>query len=315
MSLTSSLTSPLRRHYDRLSEPTKGLLWMIGASACMTTVVSLIRLLNQTTHIHALEIAFFRNLFSLLIMVPWILRVPREVLRTRRPVMHALRSACGLTAMMLWFYSVTIMPLAEAVTLSFTKPLFATLLAAVLLRETVRLRRWSATAIGFLGVLVVLRPGTSMATGSEALIGLAGAMVLAATMMFIKSLARTERTATMMFYTMFWMTPLSLGPALLVWQTPDLPTLLWLLAIGTVATGVQGCLAQAFHHADASFLAAVDYAILPMTALSGWLLFGEVTDIWTWVGAGIIAGSSVYIVRREARISRQLPVSPEPLQP
>ncbi|MEM6903009.1 MAG: DMT family transporter, partial [Pseudomonadota bacterium] len=117
-------------------------------------------------------------------------------------------------------------------------------------------------------------------------------------------LARTESTATMLFYTMFWMTPLSLIPALFVWTTPSWEALAFLVVIGAVATGVQGCLAQAFHYADASFLAPFDYAKLPLTALAGWLVFGEVTDIWTWVGAAVIAASTVYIARREAKVAK-----------
>jgi drug/metabolite transporter (DMT)-like permease len=303
MSLSDDLIADFRHRASTLSEPTKGMLWMFGGAVCMTTVITLIKHLNSVSDMHAFEIAFFRNVFSLTLMIPWMLKLPREALKTKRHAMHGLRSIFGLTAMCSWFYSVTIMPLAEAVTLSFTTPLFATILAPIFLHEVVRLRRWSATAIGFIGVIVVLRPGAE-AIQPASLVVLGSAFMLAITMMFVKSLARTEATATMMFYTMFWMTPLSLIPALFVWQTPSFEQVLWMALIGAVATGVQGCLAQAFHHADASFLAAFDYSKLPLTAVAGWLVFGETTDVWTWVGAGIIAGSSVYIARREAQIAK-----------
>jgi len=299
--LIATFRDTVKRRAAALPNPTKGMLWMIAGGVCMTAVISLIRMVSED--IHALEIAFFRNVFSLLFMVPWMIKLPRATLCTDRPVMHALRSIFGLTAMCTWFYAVTIMPLAEAVTLSFTTPLFATVLAAFVLREVVRARRWSATIVGFIGVLIVLRPGLEVMQPS-AFIVLGSAVFLAITMMFVRSLAKTEATSTMLFYTMFWMTPLSLIPALFVWQTPTLENLMWLAIIGMVATGVQGCLAQAFHYGEASFLAPFEYAKLPLTALVGWLAFGEATDIWTWVGAAVIAGSTIYIARREAQLSK-----------
>ncbi|MEO0392993.1 MAG: DMT family transporter [Pseudomonadota bacterium] len=310
--LITTLRDSISRQAAALPNPTKGMLWMLAGGVCMTVVISLIRMVSED--IHALQVAFFRNVFSLLFMVPWMLSLPRENLRTKRPVMHALRSIFGLTAMCTWFYSVTIMPLAEAVTLSFTTPLFATVLAAFVLREVVRARRWTATIIGFVGVLIVLRPGVEVMQPS-AFIVLASAVFLAITMMFVRSLAKTEATSTMLFYTMFWMMPLSLIPALFVWQTPSVENLLWLAAIGLVATGVQGCLAQAFHYGEASFLAPFEYAKLPLTALVGWVAFGETTDVWTWVGAGVIAGATIYIARREGQLAKQSPPIAAPSVP
>ena len=309
--LITTFRDSISRRAASLPNPTKGMLWMLAGGVCMTTVITLIRAISS--EMHALEVAFFRNVFSLLFMVPWMLKLPREKLRTKRPVMHALRAIFGLTAMCSWFYSVTIMPLAEAVTLSFTTPLFATVLAAIVLKETVRARRWTATIIGFVGVLIVLRPGVDVIQPS-AFIVLGSAGFLAITMMYVKSLARTEATSTMLFYTMFWMTPLSLIPALFVWQMPTVENLLWMALIGCVATGVQGCLAQAFHYGDASFLAPFEYAKLPLTALVGWLAFGEATDMWTWIGAAVIAGSTVYIARRESQLHKH-PVEMEPEAP
>jgi drug/metabolite transporter (DMT)-like permease len=129
---------------------------MVTAAALFSLLNLLIR--HGSTELHPFQVAFFRNFFSLMFMLPWLAKAGFGGLHTRKAWLYTTRSLTGLAAMLTWFYALSVMPLGEAVALSFTTPLFATIGAALFLGEVVRLRRWSATVVGFLGVLVIIRP-------------------------------------------------------------------------------------------------------------------------------------------------------------
>jgi len=255
-----------------------------------------------------LEIAFFRNLFALAFMLPWLARAGFGGLRTRRLGTHLWRAAIGMLAMVCWFYSVALLPLAEAVALNFTVPLFATAGAALFLGEIVRARRWSATLVGFLGVLVILRPGFVEASPLMVLPVLAAAFMATATLI-VKSLARSESPAAIVLYMNLILTPLSLVPALFVWRWPSGSALALLALIGLLAALAHIALTRAYTKADASAVMPFDYARLPFVAGLAFVAFGQVPDLWTWIGAAIIAGSAIYIARRETMVARQRPAS------
>ena len=153
-------------------------------------------------------------------MLPWILNAGWRRLRTRRPAMHLLRAVCGLVAMLLLFTALSLMPLAEVTALSFTAPLFATVGAALILGERVRLRRWAATGVGFLGALIIIRPGVDTFTGAS-LIALGSAAGIAAAQLSVKSLSRTEHPNAIVLIMGLLMTPMSLLPAAFVWTWPS----------------------------------------------------------------------------------------------
>ena len=274
---------------------------MTAAAFFFSIMNYLVRLAGQ--ELNPIEVAFFRNFFALLFMLPWLLRVGRSGLATKRLGGHVWRALFGLGAMFCWFYSVTLMPLAQAVSLNFTVPLFATAGAALLLGEVVRARRWTATVVGFLGVLVILRPGFTEVTWVTALPVLAAAFMAGATL-FVKSLSETESPNTIVLYMNLLLTPLSLVPALFVWQWPSAPTFLLVALLGLLAAAAHIALTRAYAVADASAVLPLDYMRLPFVAAIAFLAFGEVPDLWTWVGAGIIAGSALYIAHREMRIAR-----------
>ncbi len=285
----------------KLSAPLKGALYMTAAAFFFSIMNYLVRLAGQ--ELNPIEVAFFRNLFALLFMMPWLLRVGRSGLATRRLGGHVWRALFGMGAMFCWFYSVTLMPLAEAVSLNFTVPLFATAGAALVLGEVVRARRWTATAVGFLGVLVILRPGFTDVTWVTGLPILAAAFMACATL-FVKSLSETESPNTIVLYMNLLLTPLSLVPALFVWQWPSTTTLSYMALLGLLAAAAHIALTRAYAVADASAVLPLDYTRLPFVAAIAFLAFGEVPDLWTWVGAGIIAGSALYIAHREMRMTR-----------
>jgi drug/metabolite transporter (DMT)-like permease len=279
----------------------------------MTAAAFFFSIMNVAIRIAAveldpLEIAFFRNLFALAFMLPWLARTGLGGLRTARLGTHFWRAAMGMMAMVCWFYSVALLPLAEAVALNFTVPLFATAGAALFLGEIVRARRWSATLVGFLGTLVILRPGFAEASPLMALPVVAAAFMATSTLI-VKSLARHDSPATIVLYMNLILTPLSLVPAIFVWRWPSGTTLALLVLIGLLAALAHISLTRAYTKADASAVVPFDYARLPFVAAMAFIVFGQVPDLWTWIGAAIIAGSAIYIARREALVARERPAS------
>jgi drug/metabolite transporter (DMT)-like permease len=203
-------------------------------------------------------------------------------------------------SMVLFFIAVAELPLAEAMALSFTKPLFATVGAAVLLREAVRARRWVAVLVGFLGVLIVLKPGAETVSPYAVLV-LISALVLAGVALLIKRLTATESATTIVLYQAVFMTAMAVPLALLYWRTPGPAEVPFLVIIGALGTVSWLCMTRAFALVDASVVMPFEFARLPLTALAAYLLFGEVPTIWTWLGGAVIFGSTAYITHREIK--------------
>jgi drug/metabolite transporter (DMT)-like permease len=264
-----------------------------------------------------LEIAFFRNLFALASMLPWMLSSGFPGLDTRHLRLHLARAVVGVFAMGIWFTSVALVPLADAVALNFTMPLFIVAGAATILGEKVGLRRWSAIAIGFLGMLVILRPGFAEVSPVMVL-PVAAAFFMATSLLILKHISATVRAGTSVLYMNLLMTPLSLVPAAFVWIWPHWEEFIPLAALGLIAMMAHLALARALAAADASAIMPFDYARLPFIALFAFVLFGEVAEMWTWIGSAIIASSAIYIARRESVLARKkdetppiAPVAPE----
>ncbi len=289
------------------SDPMRGALWMVGSCVFFAALTGLIRHVSAT--LDPLEIVFFRNLFGLAAMLPWFLRHGFGGLRTRRLPLYTLRAAAGLIAMITWFVAISRMNLADAVALSFTAPLFATVAAVFLLGEIVRGRRWTAVMIGFAGAMIILRPGFEEVTPTALLVLLSSSMMAVAIIM-VKMLSRTEPVGAIVFYMVLMLTPASLIPALFVWRTPTPEEFVWLMAIGAAGTLGHLCLVRAFAVADATAVLPFDFVRLPIIALIGYFAFGQPLDMWTGVGAAVILCSSVYIAHREAVHQRAIAMPP-----
>jgi drug/metabolite transporter (DMT)-like permease len=302
-----SIADPLAERFKAIPAPVQGALYMIAAALGFSIMNILIRLVSA--ELHPFEIAFFRNFFALLAMMPWLMGAGFKALSTQRFPMHLWRAAIGLLAMITWFMSISMLPLAEAVALNFTVPLFATAGAALILGEVVRARRWSATVVGFLGVLVILRPGLAEELTWPMALPIISAAFMATSVLIVKSLSRSEQPAAVVLYMNLLLTPLSLIPAVFVWSWPSWPALVMMAFVGGFAALSHVALTKAYSIADASAVLPFDYMRLPFIAIFAWFVFGETTDLWTWIGAGIIAGSAIYIGRREAKVARERTVS------
>ncbi|TWA84487.1 S-adenosylmethionine uptake transporter [Azospirillum brasilense] len=282
-------------------KPLEAALWMLGAALFIAIGNAMIR--HVSGELHPFEIVFFRNLFSLMFMLPWIAAVGLGRLRTGRAGLYASRSATSLVAMLCWFYSVTHMPLPDATALSFTIPLFVTAGAALFLNETVRARRWAAVLVGLAGVMIVIRPDDAT-LDPTILVMLLHCVAAAITTLQVRALATSDGVMVVVAYMGLFLTPMALVPALFVWEWPSWTALGWLVLLGGVLTLGQLAMTRAFKLAPASAMMPYDYARLPFTALLAWPLFGEAMDLWGWVGAGVIAASALYTAHRDAAQSR-----------
>jgi drug/metabolite transporter (DMT)-like permease len=214
------------------------------------------------------------------------------------------RCAIGTLGMLAGFWAIAHLPLAQAISLSYSSPLFVTIGAVVFLGEIVRMRRWSAVVAGFIGVLVIVRPGTDGFTAAS-LVAILSAACTGAVTISIKFLSRSDPADTIVLLTTWLWVPLSLPFALTVWQMPAASLWPLLVAIGVLGTLGQYFWTHALKLADASTLAPFSYLQLVIVSVLAWLVFDEAVDGWTAAGALIVIGASLYIARREAALARK----------
>lgn len=284
---------------------------MLGSTLGFGLMAIFIRLASKT--IPTWEVAFFRNAFGFLTLLPMlvlpVLHHPRPVaafaagVRTDQLPRYVVRTAIGIASMFCGFWAIAHLPLAQAISLAYSSPIFVTIAAIVLLGERVRARRWTAVALGFLGVLVIVRPW-SHAFSLGSLVAVAAAVLSALVAIQIKQLSQVDKADTIVFWTYALWVPMSLLPALFVWVWPSGSTWLWLLATGLMGTVGQLLWTRALKLGDVSALTPISFTQLPVVTFAGWVLFDESVDAAILLGAGIILGSTFYIAHREAKLAR-----------
>ena len=274
----------------------EGALWMIASGIVFTAQNAVVKQLG--TRLDSFEIAFFRCLFGFLVLVPFLARGGATTLMTGRPLLHVTRALVGVSTMFCGMYAYTHLPLADATSIGFAKPLFTVLLAATLLGEVVGWRRLTATAVGFAGVLIIVRPGSEIFDFAH-VAALAGAFLGADVIVLVKKLQGSERNVTIMAYFGIVTTLASLVPALVVWQTPTAAEFALLAAIGCTASSAQWMTLKAFRAADASTVVPFDYSRLVFAIAYGWIFFAEIPDGWTMLGSAILVAATLYIAYRE----------------
>lgn len=281
-----------------LSPTMRGVIFMVIATIGWAAMMIFVRLLVDDYS--TFEILFVRNAVALIVLTPLLMRSGLGVLRTGRPWLHVLRATLSYLGMLGLYYGISLIPLGDVVALSFTQPLFITMLAVPMLGEAVGMARWRATAIGFLGVLIIVRPGFAEISGATIAV-LVAALLYSASNICIKLLMRTDTPLQAVVYVNLIMLPLALVPALFAWNAPGWADFGLMIGVGLSGTLGVYMLTKSYHVADASAVVPFDFLRLPMTAAGAFILFGEVVDLWTWIGAAVIFGSSYVLVRFESR--------------
>jgi len=278
---------------------------MLASTLFFGLMAVVIRLASKA--LPTFEIAFFRNTFGLLALLPLLLRSGAS-LRTKQLPRYLLRSTIGIGSMLAGFWAIGHLPLSQAISLSYSTPLFVTIAAVVWLGEHVRRRRWAAVIVGFLGVLVIVQPGSSAFTAGS-LIAVLAAVLSAVVAIQIKQLSRVDPADTIVFYTYVFWVPLSLLPALFVWKWPHGINWLWLVCTGVFGTGGQLLWTRALRLGEVSALTPISFMQLPVVAVAGYFLFDEKISHWTVIGAAIIFAANAYIAHREVQLSRSAATS------
>lgn len=306
-----ALLDSLRRPFDilseRLSDNVRGVLWMVCGSVGFGLMGAGIKLAGGAG-LHAFEVAFFRCLFGLVVLLPFVMREGlRPLLATQRPGLHTLRALFGSATMLCIFYAITHMELAAATALAYARPLFLIVLAVMFLGEAVRWRRWAATACGFLGVLMILRPDAGD-LNAAAWAAVAAAFLMACVITLIKRMSATERPLTMLLWFSIASVIVTGVAAAPYWTMPDAGQLGVLAFVGAVGTAAQYCVLRAYRLAEATIVVPFDYFQIPIAWGLGYVMFAEQPSWLTLAGAAVIACSTLYILLREAKLKKEPPV-------
>ena len=287
-----------------LSPNLRGALWMLLSAVTFSAMTTLIKFLGND-YPAALQ-TFYRQAAGMVVLLPVILRHRGAAFATSRPSILIFRSFAGTVGMILSFYAFQKMPLADANALSFTRTLWLVPLAAFVVREQVGALRIGAAVVGFVGVLVMIRPGAGghFAVGLPALAMLASAFLFAFTVTGMKVLTRDHSPMVILVWSAVLGLILSIPGAILTWRVPNPRDLGLLCLMGVIATANQACYIKGMQAGDAAAMAPIDYTRLIFTAAAGYFLFHEVPSRWTLLGAGIVVAATLFITLREQQLAR-----------
>ena len=285
-----------------LSNNLQGAFWLFMSVFAFTGMASLAKYLGND--FHAFQIAFFRSSFSLIVILPFLLRagLSQGGIKTKVPLLQITRGAVSAIGIIFGFYAIVNMPLADAQAIRFSSALFVVPLAAIFLNEKVGIKRTMATLIGFLGVIIMLNPTGDYNVASLSALGAALAFAIAA--IFVKVVSKYDKPITLMFYSNIVSIPIMIIPALLFWITPNLEQLFLILLMAVCASIAHNFFIRAYVIGEASIIATIDYVRLLASAAVDFLVFGIIFGINTLIGSSIIILSTLYIVRRESKIHK-----------
>ena len=276
---------------------------IVAAISLFSIVDATAKWLGQTYE--PVQIVFFHSLFALIPIAVFVWRSGGlSSLKTRRPFAHALRGGLLFATILSFFTALSGMPLAEAIAVTFTAPLFITALSGPLLGEAVGVRRWAAVVTGFVGALIMVRPGTE-AFRPEALLVLASALMFALAMLLTRRLTRTETNVALTTYTMVIAGLASLPFVILAWQAPSTGDLGLFVLVGIGGGSGNYLLVLAYRNAPVAVVAPFEYAKLIWASVFGWMLWQESPEPAVWIGAAIVAAAGIYITRREMALGRR----------
>ena len=285
-----------------------------GASALMLAAIgfTFMTLLIKLTgaHLHVTQILLVRQIVLIGIVAPTIFRDFPGSLRSDHKRLQFTRLFFAMFAMLLGFTAVIHLPLADATAINFAKSFFVTIFAVIILKEVVGLRRWMAVCVGFLGVMVMVQPGTD-GFSIYALYSLCGAAAAGVVMVTIRLLTRTEKPATIVSYHALGIGAAMLVPGIYFWQWPTQAEWIMLVVMGFVTYFSQMTNIHAYKWGEASVMASLDYIRLLYATIIGYLVFGDLPGTYTWIGAAIIIAASIYTIRREAKLKQTITRAPD----
>lgn len=282
----------------KFNENLHGIIWMVASSVFAALMINTVRHLTES--LHPFYVVFLRNFVSLIFIAPFILPHKKTVFQTKKLHLYSMRTLFGLSAMTMWFYSLSLVPLSQATALSFTAPLITSAAAILFFNEKSSRARWIALFFGFAGTIVILRPGLEGFT-TASLIVLIAATFWGFNGLLIKKLSKTEPPAVIVFYMMLMMAPLSLPAAFPYLKWLSLEQIFWVCFLGVIANLFQISLSNAFSKTELTIVLPFDFLRLIFVSIIAYFAFGEKVDIYTLAGGIMILGSTVFIAYKESR--------------
>jgi drug/metabolite transporter (DMT)-like permease len=269
----------------------KAAFWMAGWLSAMLVMAIAGR--ETTRELDVFQIMEMRSILGLFMLYPLIhLGGGFTALKTARPWEHIGRNVAHYGAQFAWFMSLTLIPLAQVISIEFTMPIWTAILAVAFLGERMGLWKNLAVVLGVVGVVLIVRPGTNEVVPGQ-LIALAAAVGFAISVTMVKSLTRTDSVVVILFWMLVIQSAIGLVPALAVWRWPSPPAWGWIVVIAFLGTYSHYCLTRAMLHADATIVVPMDFLRVPLTALAGWLIYGERLDTFTILGAALILSGNL----------------------
>ena len=281
--------------------------WMAGWLTLMVVIAVAGR--EATRELSVFQIMLMRSVLGMVLLWPLVHAAGGlSAMRTPRLPQHAARNVVHYAAQYGWFVALTLIPLAQLVSIEFTMPIWSAVLAVFFLGERMNGRKWLAVVLGLVGVAVIVRPSAGTVDAGQ-LIALACAFGFAISVVLVKSLTRTEAAITVIFWMLVIQSAIGLVPALLVWQWPSAQTWGWVLVVAFCGTYSHYCFARAMQHADTTVVVPMDFLRVPLTALAGWLVYSEQVDLLTGLGVLLILTGNALNLFRWPRLGRSGPSS------
>ncbi len=292
---------------DGSQSAAKGIAWMVVTGLFFVGVTGIVRHLGSD--MNPAQAAFIRYLFGIVLLLPVFFKLRLHSGLTQRIGLHAVRGIVHGIAIILWFYAMARIPIAEVTALGFTAPIFTTVGAALFLGEKLHLRRIGAVLAGFGGAIIILRPGVEV-IDLGAVAQLTAAPLFAVSFLMAKKLTETDSPTVIIAFMAVFVTLALAPPAMMAWRTPTMEELGWLLLTAVLATAGHYTMTQAFKAADITVTQPISFLQLIWATLLGLYMFGETPDVWTLAGGGVIVASATYIAHREAKRKGRADIKP-----
>ena len=276
----------------------QGIIFMLLSSICAAAMHALVKFV--AFELHPLQIFCIRQWFAVIFLMPIFINIGFAELKSEKIGLHLARGVTMTVGGMAWFWALSLVPLAKVTALNLSAALFTVLGAILFLKESSEWRRWMVLIFGFIGVIVIIQPGSEVISFGVILI-ISTRLFPATSRIISKVLSQTDRTPTIVVYGALGMAILSLLPALIVWQAPDLRQLLFIGLIAIFGTLSQLAMVQAYKSGDMGAVEPIHFIRLIWAALFGFIIFGEVPGIWVWIGAVMIIIALSYLAKGEAR--------------
>ena len=280
------------RFFKLQSFQTKAIILNIMSIVLFSIMLIFIRKASENLHI--LEVVFFRNLLAFFVMLPILKSTGLVAIKMNNTKLFFMRGFFGAIGMLAGFTCLTLIPLAQATAISFSKPIFITIGATIFLGEIIKARRIAAIIIGIIGMLIIVQPGVnSLSFGI--MLAIIAALAHSINALIVKKLTLTDSPQAIVMWMVIILIPITFIPAVTVWQWPSFETWLYLWGIAIVGTLAHFSWTKSYTMAEITSLESIEFIKLPIMALFGWMIFSEIPGTWTWIGGSIIFMSTIYI--------------------